>query len=121
MSVYDFPQGIEELAGPVSFRAGARSSRDDLVDALRAVREALDIPHPATVGGGELRDRILRERVVHTVVMLRSVLEPDRSPDIPWSTAYLRARLAEHPAEGYETWHEQAAELEGAHKSGAGR
>jgi hypothetical protein len=59
-------------------------SRDDLLDALRAVCEALDIPHPATAGDGETHDRILKERVMHVVVMLRSVLTPDRYPDVPW-------------------------------------
>lgn len=98
--------------------SGADSPRNDLLDALRAVREALDIPHPATVGDGETHDRILQERVRHAVVMLRSVLEPDRHPDVPWSTAYLRDRLAEHPAEGYKTWQQLTAELEGARKSG---
>lgn len=98
--------------------SAAELSRDGLLDALRAICEALDIPHPATVGDGEVHDRILMERVMHTVVMLRSVLEPDRSPDVAWSTAYLRGRLAEHPPVGYKTWQQQTAELEAARKSG---
>jgi hypothetical protein len=73
-------------------------SRDDLLDALQAVRDALDIPHPATVGDGEADHRILKERVMHAVVMLKSIPEPDGFPDVPWSTAYLRDRLAEHRA-----------------------
>lgn len=101
--------------------SAADPSRDDLLDALRAVLEALDIPHPATVGDAEVHDRILLERVMHAVVMLRGVLEPDRCPDVPWSTAYLRERLAEHPAQGYKTWQQQAAELEAARKSGGAR
>ena len=36
----------------------------EAVDALVAIREALDIPHGATVGDQETRDRILVERVV---------------------------------------------------------
>jgi len=66
-------------------------------DALEAVREALDIPNAATVGDQEIRDRILQERVGHAVAMLRGILGEDATVDIGWSTAYLRARLAEHP------------------------
>ncbi|MGH3263111.1 MAG: hypothetical protein ACRDNS_14060 [Trebonia sp.] len=101
--------------------SGAESPRENLLEALRAVREALDIPRPATVGDGEAHDRILEERVMHAVVMLRSILELDRHPDVPWSTAYLRDRLAEHPAEGYKTWQQRTAELEAARKSGGAR
>lgn len=88
-------------------------TRDELLDALRAVREAIDIPHPATIGDGEIHDRILKERLLHAVVMLQNVVRDDGSPDdrIPWSVEYLRARLAEHPAEGYKTWAEHKAEL----------
>ena len=87
----------------------------DLLDALRAIREALDIPHPATVGDGEIHDAILKERVLHTVVMLGNIFPADGRPCaadvVPWSVEYLRARLAEHPAEGYRTWAEHMAEL----------
>jgi hypothetical protein len=83
--------------------------------ALRAVLEALDIPHPATVGDGEVRDRILGERVMHTVVFLRGLLT-DLTDD--WAAAraergldYFRQKLAEHPAAGYRTWDELVAEL----------
>jgi hypothetical protein len=31
--------------------------------------------------------------------------------------AYLRARLAEHPAQGYKTWDERTAELEAARQA----
>jgi hypothetical protein len=81
-------------------------------DALAAVFEALDIPHGATVGDQEIRDRILLERAGHARVMLASVLDPDRAghPDVEWSVGYLRARLAEHPATGYKTWQERVAE-----------
>ena len=78
------------------------------VHALRAVLEALGIPHPATVGDGEAHDRILAERVMHTVVFLGSFLDGGE-PD--WSLGYFRERLAEHPAAGYRTWDEAVAEL----------
>jgi len=86
----------------------------ELLDALVVVREALDVPNGATVGDQEARDAILIERAGHAVVMLQGILGGDATPDIPWSVAYLRARLAEHPAEGYRTWDERVAELEAA-------
>jgi hypothetical protein len=46
--------------------------------ALRAVLDALDIPNPATVGDGEIHDRILHERVLHAVIFLRG--NPRRHP-----------------------------------------
>ena len=80
-------------------------------DALAAVLEALDIPHAATVGERRTRDAILVERAGHARAMLVGILGGD---DVPWSAAYLRARLAEHPAEGYKTWAERIAELDAA-------
>jgi hypothetical protein len=83
-------------------------------DALQAVLEALDIPHAATVGDDQKRAKILDERLGHAVCMLQGILGRDVHPDVPWSVAYLRARLAEHPAEGYKTWAERMAELDAA-------
>ena len=91
-------------------------------DALGAVLEALDIPHAATVGDEETRAKILAERTGHAVVMLRAVLHEEHpAPDIPWSVAYLRERLAEHPAAGYKTWAERMAELDAAKADGGDR
>lgn len=73
---------------------------------LAALLEALDIPHPATVGDGEAHDRILAQRVMHARIALGSVLERDGDPG--WEADYLRARLAEHPPTGY-----RAAEQDG--------
>lgn len=67
---------------------------------LAAVLEALDIPHPATIGDTETRDRILADRAMHTVIALRSVLDGD-PVGVEWNTEYLRERLAEHPPTGY--------------------
>jgi hypothetical protein len=73
-----------------------------LLDALRAVHEALAIPHAATVGGAEIRQRILGERALETVVVLDVLL--GQRPYDPQSTVnYLRERLAEHPPVGYAT------------------
>ncbi|MFI0134735.1 hypothetical protein [Streptomyces luteogriseus] len=69
---------------------------------LAAVLEALDIPHPATVGHQEAHDRILNDRVTHAKIALRSAL--DGGPlGVDWDTQYLRERLAEHPPTGYVT------------------
>ena len=92
-----------------------------LLDALRAVREALDIPHAATVGDQEVRDAILVERTGHAAVMLARIFEciaDGRDPMIGWSAGYLREQLARHPAEGYKTWDERAAELAAARAVG---
>lgn len=80
---------------------------DPACDALAAVAEALDIPHGATAGDQETRGRILLERAGHAVVMLRSILGDHATLDVPWPVEYLRARLGEHPAEGYRTWGER--------------
>jgi len=93
----------------------------DLLDALAAVLEALGIPYAATVGDDEIRAKILDERTGHAVVMLRGILGEDATRDIPWSVAYLRERLAEHPATGYKTWDERIAELGRAHRAGGAR
>ena len=90
-------------------------------EALEAVLEALDIPHAATVGDEERRTAILVERAGHAVVMLRAILhEQHPAPDIAWSVAYLRDRLAEHPSVGYKTCEARLAELDAA-KDGGGR
>ena len=87
-------------------------------DALTAVLEALDIPHAATVGWEEKRQEILDRRLTHTVVALEGVLEARPTEMlggrslIAHRTAYLRERLAEHPAAGYVTQAEAHAALE---------
>ena len=98
----------------------ARDALEAVREALEAVREALDIPHPATVGDEKARNAILLERVMHAVTMLRSILDEDRDADrIAWSVAYLRERLAEHPATGYKTWDEAVAERRAAAEAAA--
>lgn len=88
---------------------------EHLLDALRAVLEAVDIPNGATMGAQETRDAILLQRVGHVAVMLRSLLSRNSwDNDWSWSVQYLRERLAEHPATGYKTWGERVIELEAA-------
>ncbi len=76
---------------------------DDVRALLAAVLEALDIPHPATVGDDEVYGRIRNDRATHAVVALRSVLDDKPLMDIAWTAAYLRERLTEHPPTGYVT------------------
>ncbi|MCX4908043.1 hypothetical protein [Streptomyces sp. NBC_00878] len=70
-------------------------------DLLAAVLEALDIPHPATIGDRETHDRILNNRVMQAKIALRSVLE-DHPLGTEWTVQYLREQLAEHPPTGYQ-------------------
>lgn len=78
-------------------------------DALTAVREALDIPHAATLGDQEVRAGILHERLRHVLVMLKAIFGGGPA-DVPWQITHLRERLAEHPATGYATWDARVAE-----------
>ncbi|WP_405797239.1 hypothetical protein [Streptomyces sp. NBC_01506] len=72
-------------------------------DLLATVLEALDIPHPATVGDGDAHAKVLADRVMHTVIALRNTLD-GCSLGIEWTTEYLRERLAEHPPTGYRAY-----------------
>lgn len=96
---------------------GGPSARE-LLDALAVVCEGLDIPNGATVADQEVRDRILVERAGHAAVMLRGILGGDATTDVGWSAAYLRERLAGHPAAGYRTWAEAVAAIEAAKAAG---
>ncbi|MFF8910190.1 hypothetical protein [Streptomyces olivaceoviridis] len=77
---------------------------------LTAVLEAIDLPHPATVGGMEAHDRLLYERVVHARIALRGVLDGDPAT-VEWTASYLRERLAKHPITGYVTANQADAAL----------
>ncbi len=83
----------------------------DVRDLLAAVLEALDIPHPAAVGGAEVYDRIRNDRATHAVIALRSVLDDKPLMDTEWTTAYLREQLAKNPATGYVTVNQAHAAL----------
>jgi hypothetical protein len=116
-----YPWEDVDPRGRRNWEAAAKASRDELLDALQAVREAIAIPQPATVGDGEVHDRILGERVMHARVMLDSVLRGDSYAGVAWNVEYLREQLAKHPAEGYKNWDERVAELEAALKDGGAR
>ncbi|MBZ9638023.1 hypothetical protein [Streptomyces sp. PSKA30] len=77
----------------------------EIRDLLAVVLEALDIPAPATVGDGEVHDRILIDRVMHAKIALRSALD-EHPLGTEWTTQYLHERLAEHPPTGYRSWGE---------------
>ncbi|WP_328846097.1 hypothetical protein [Streptomyces sp. NBC_00258] len=86
---------------------------NELRDLLAAVLEAIDLPHPATVGGNEAHDQLLAVRVTHARIALRAVLD-DTPGDLgpAWNAAYLRERLAEHPIAGYVTADQAHAALD---------
>lgn len=94
------------------------ATREELADALRAVREAIGLPHPATAGDHEKRTEIIATRTMDAMIFLNHILdeEYDHSHgDVARSAAYLRERLAESPYEGrYKTWDERQAELAAA-------
>ncbi len=81
-------------------------------DLLAAVLEAINIPHPATVGDTEAHDRVLNDRAMHAVVAIHDVLRDGPSLGVEWTTRYLRERLAEHPTDGYRHWLAPAADSE---------
>ena len=91
-------------------KCGRPEAEHQLHEALTAVLQALDIPHPATVGDVEVHDRILRERVLHTVIFLLDMTDDSRGLSREWALDYFRSKLAEHPAEGYRTWDQAVAE-----------
>ncbi|MEU8277404.1 hypothetical protein ACFYOK_29585 [Microbispora bryophytorum] len=81
---------------------------DDLLDLLRAVREALDLPHAASLDGDKTRDEILGRRLLSVGSVLSCVLDDGVPADYLSVTArFLRDQTAKHPATGYVT-HEQA-------------
>jgi hypothetical protein len=74
---------------------------------LDVVLDALDIPHAATVGHAETRARILDDRLMNTVVYLRSIANRDDAKSLTTDLGLLLERLDENPAAGYVT-HDQA-------------
>ncbi|MFD9319305.1 hypothetical protein ACFWDQ_16675 [Streptomyces sp. NPDC060053] len=85
---------------------------DDVRDLLAAVLEAIDLPHPATVGGAEAHDRLLNTRTVHARIALRNLLDEGPALGLAWTAKYLRERLAEHPVAGYVTVDQAHAALD---------
>jgi hypothetical protein len=77
-----------------------------VIDLLRAVLTAIDIPYPATAGEEAYYQRALAERAMHTAITLRRVLGTERpsfpADELAWEAAYLRQQLAKHPLTGYK-------------------
>lgn len=76
----------------------------ELRELLAVVLEALDIPYAATMGGEEVRHKVLADRALRTVVTLRAVVEGlPRYLTIRDEAESLRALLPVYPAVGYVT------------------
>lgn len=65
------------------------AQRDDLLDLLRVIRDALDIPP------GHRRQALLSDRVLLIHGILRDVLGGRAHMHIPWETDLLRRQVAE--------------------------
>jgi hypothetical protein len=81
--------------------------------ALAAVREAIAIPHAATLGDEARRAQVPAARLRHRLICLEALTRKHADRDVAAEVAYLRLQLAEHPAEGYKTWDQAVAELRG--------
>lgn len=73
--------------------------REQLLDALRAVHEALDIPYPATPDDIDAYREVLEGRAIQASFALWHILACPA--DAARHVAYLRARLAEWPQTSY--------------------
>lgn len=72
---------------------------------LAAVVEALDLPYAATVGGDEVRSKVVADRLMSVMVVMKAVVAGlPRYTTIAAQVEHLRERVAEHPARGYVTW-----------------
>ncbi|WP_329564689.1 hypothetical protein [Kitasatospora sp. NBC_01266] len=101
----------DEKAAHDRTRDEQRHATGWMPDALTAVREALDLPHAATVAGGRARQQVLEDRAMEIVIVLDALLEgPGYQPAS--TVAYLRSRIAERPAAGYVTSEQARAALD---------
>lgn len=92
-------------------RAGEAAGLREL---LAAVREALTVPFPATVGDqpgylAVLEQRVLLARVALSRWASAEVSQP-RLADPAADAAYLRDRLADHPPTGYQHYRRSAGD-----------
>ncbi|MFK0279365.1 hypothetical protein ACIQVL_02680 [Streptomyces sp. NPDC090499] len=76
---------------------------DDTREFLAAVLDAINLPHPATVGDSEAFGRLLEDRALDAVVALTGALgePPNADWGLGWHTSYLREQLAKKPATTY--------------------
>lgn len=67
---------------------------------IRALLDAIDIPHPATIGDADAYRAVLDRRLGLAVIVARAALT--EGPDsVAWNTAYLRRKLEALPPTGY--------------------
>lgn len=78
----------------------------DLRDALKAAKDALDLPYAATAGGDEIRAGLIESRVMLVNSFLKAVLEDAPTLDLDFEIRFLAERIAKQPGE-YVT-HDQA-------------
>ena len=100
-----------------SDNASPGPAREELLDALRVVCEALAVPHAVTIGGQKVRDVILVERAGHAGPMRGGILGGEPFLDVPWSEAYLRQARRALPGR-LQDLEARVAELEAAREAG---
>ncbi|MFJ8866735.1 hypothetical protein ACIRD6_13395 [Streptomyces sp. NPDC102473] len=72
------------------------STLEELRALLQAVVEAIDLPHPNTMGDADAYRDLLDRRAGLAVILARAAL--DEEPDAyGWHAAYLRRKIAEYP------------------------
>ncbi|MFF5773867.1 hypothetical protein ACFY8V_32780 [Streptomyces californicus] len=75
---------------------------------LDAVLDAIDIPHPATIGDTDAYRAVLDRRLGLAVIVARAALV--EGPDsVAWNTAYLRRKLEALPPTGYRHYADTVA------------
>ncbi|MEV4033460.1 hypothetical protein [Streptomyces umbrinus] len=83
------PSSIAYTPRPPGGQDAVEAERDNLLDLLRAVRDALDVPL------GNRRQAMLDDRVLLVHGTLRDVLDGQMSMGVQWETDLLRRRVAE--------------------------
>lgn len=80
----------------------------DTREFLAAVKEAIDLPAPATFGDRAEYLRLLESRALDAVIALTGALGEPESADwgLGWHTDYLRRQLAKQPPTTYGHYHQ---------------
>lgn len=88
------PSSIAHTPRPPGGQDAVEAERDNLLDLLRAVRDALDVPL------GNRREAMLDDRVLLVHGTLRDILNGQAPMGIPWETDLLRRKVAEDGGPG---------------------
>src|SRR4051812_11842282 len=80
----------------------------DYKDALKAIKDALDLPYAATASGDEIRSGLVESRVMIVNHLLKAVLEDRPGLDLAWEIRFVTDRIAGQPAEGQYVTYDQA-------------